>query len=197
VPGSFERVGGIAVRTVGRRALVTAAMALAILASGCGSDSDDGELPAGSVARVGDDLIGKPQLQRRVALERRIASRGASAKQIELQALTSLLRERWIEQQAEEHDVDVSPAEARRSWRQVARRQFKTRKARRRFLGRRSEAELVAQLRLQTLVGRIEAKIRAEQGSAAAKRFGQEAATGWRASTTCAPRFTVPGCRRP
>jgi hypothetical protein len=190
--------GGAAGRLCRHFAVSACAVAIAVAVGACGGDEASNELPAGSVARVGDTLISDRQLARQVARERRGRPSGSSgARQLETQALETLLRQRWIEQEAAENGVEVSVAEARQRWRQVARRQFRNRRARVRFLAGRSEADIATQLRVQTLAERTEAAIRSDQGAAAAARFRRDLTSAWRSSATCRPRYAVRGCGSP
>jgi hypothetical protein len=185
--------------------LLAVALASAVIA-GCGSDDSDdapssADVPAGAVATVGDEQIGKQDLAAQVAVLKR-AQRGGDGmgqKQLETQALAALLTRAAIEQEAADRGVEVSPAEVRKSFRSTSRDQFRTRKALRRFLGGQTEQDLIAQLRLQELSERIGEQISKEagggkEGAKAVKDFQQELQKRWQDRTACAKGYTAPGC---
>jgi parvulin-like peptidyl-prolyl isomerase len=159
-------------------ALLAAAL-LALGAAACGGGDDEGggggaessaDVPSGAVATVGGAEIRKNQLDAQVAALVR-AQRGGGDKltpavrrQLEAQALSTLLMRRALEQEAADRDVRVRRAEVRKRWKTISRSQFKTKKALRRFLGGQTERDLIDQLRLQTLTERIHEDVRKEAG---------------------------------
>jgi ATP-dependent DNA ligase len=179
------------------RALACVAV-LALALAACGEDSGH-DLPDGAVAAVGDETIGGAQLEEQVAALRRARSRGGEGPdraQLRKQALAVLLRREWLEREAEERGVEVSAADVRRRWLSLARSQFKTRKALRRFLGGQTERDVMAQLRLQALAEAIERDVRREAGgeSKAAERLKEQLERRWREATRCREGYDVPGC---
>jgi SurA N-terminal domain len=189
---------------------------------------DSGDVPSGAVAKVGDVEISEEELDTQVAALAR-AQRGGSAggttpasggagsgdsadgegggdelqpavrKQLESQALSTLLMRQALEQEAEDRDIEVSDAEVRDRWEAASQGQFKTKKALRRFLGGQTEDDLLAQLRLQVLTERIHEQV-AEQagggkkGAKAVKQFQKDFQKRWQDRTACRDGFTAAGC---
>jgi hypothetical protein len=183
-----------------RAAAVSTALAVAAIA-GCGGGDDEtarpSEVPSGSVAVVGDAQITKRELDRRVATLTRAAGRrssGTDRRQLQSQALSVLLRENAIEQEAAERGVTVDPREVRRRWNSARRAQFANRKAVRRFLGGQTEQDLLRQLRLQLLTERIHDQIREDDGDAAVERFQRDLQQRWTDRTACNQRYSALGC---
>lgn len=209
-------------RRVVNRIVVAACAALAIsLVAGCGEDDADGgakrpdDVPAGSVAVVGDSEISERELDRRVeALSRSTGSRSSTTKgsttndgaskarrpspaqrrQLEGQALSGLLHEKAIEQEAADLGVSVDPREVRRRWDSARQAQFANDKAMRRFLGGQTEQDILRQLRLQLLTEKVHDKIREEDGDAAVARFQRDLQKRWTDRTACRPRYAALGC---
>jgi hypothetical protein len=204
------------------RIAVAACAALAIaLVAGCGGDDSDGEskrpddVPAGSVAVVGDSEISERELDRRVeALSRSTRSRSSTTKgsttkggsskaphtspaqrrQLESQALSGLLHEKAIEQEAADRGVSIDPREVRRRWNSARQGQFANEKAVKRFLGGQTEQDVLRQLRLQLLTEKVHDEIRAEDGDAAVTRFQRDLQKRWTDRTACRPRYAALGC---
>jgi hypothetical protein len=194
-----------------RAAAAIAALAIAFSA-GCGDDDNGGDgsskrpdsVPAGSVAVVGDSQITKRELDRRVTALRRAAPRSSTTKgssatqpsstQLESQALSGLLHQKAIEQEAADRDVTVDPREVRRRWNSAKRAQFADKKAVRRFLGGQTEQDVLRQLRLQLLTEKVHDQIREEDGDAAVKRFQRDLSKRWTDRTACRPRYAALGC---
>lgn len=213
---------GLALRRRGRAvamsrrliALLAAAL-LAIGAAACGGgDDDDGgggtadaaDVPSGAVATVGGEEVRNEELDAQVAALTR-AQRGAGdgkltpaeRKQIESQALSTLLQRRALEQEAKERGIRVKRAEVRKRWRTISRSQFKTEQALRRFLGGQTERDLIDQLRLQTLTERIHEQVSKEagggkEGAKAVKEFQQDFQKRWQERIACRKGFTATGC---
>lgn len=186
-----------------RRVGAATVTALAIAASaGCGGGDDDEaasaeEVPKGSVAVVGDTPITKQQLDRRIAALRRSTGKRSSPiprEQLELQALSGLLRQEATEQEAAERGVTVDRREVRRRWAAVKQAQFRDRKAVKRFLGGQTEQELLRQLRLQALTDEIHDQIREDGGAAAVERFERSFQKRWAERTACRAGYSVVGC---
>lgn len=193
-------------------AMALAAIALSIGAAGCGGgddgDSGDGgspssaDVPSGAVATVGDAEISDDQLDDQVAVlvrAQRASGKGklskAQREQIEAQALAMLLQTEALEQEAADRGIEVSEAEVRKRWEQVSKGQFKTREALRQFLGGQKVADVLAQLRLQTMAERIQQDVSEEagggkDGAQAVKQFQQR----WQERTACAEGYTAAGC---
>ncbi|HEX2160663.1 MAG TPA: SurA N-terminal domain-containing protein [Thermoleophilaceae bacterium] len=182
-----------------RRPAATVALGLAIGLAGCsGGDDDEGgdgsrDVPADSVAVVGDRQISRDAFDDRLAAVRRSqsGSAGLSGQQLRQQAMTTLLQEAWLEREAEELGATVSDAEVRRRVGQ-ARAQFPRRRAYRRFLGGQTERDLMFQIRVQLLGEAIEAKLR-EQGKSRRDVF-RRLQTRWSGETACRDELKVPGC---
>ena len=180
--------------------LLCAAVMAAALVS-CGDDdgggaSSESDVPAGAVAVVGEQEITRSELDRRVAAARR-AQRGrarqtrALREQQREQAMTLLLQEAALEQEAQEREVSVSDAEVRRRFAE-AKRQFKSKRAFRRFLGGSSEADILFQLRLQLLLERVGEAARKDGDNP--KSFAQEFRERWADRTACRDRYATTGC---
>lgn len=198
-----------------RRSFLTALLALALVGAGCGGDDGNGgngaggdgggngsaDVPDGAVATVDGEEISEERLDEQVAALRRAQSRGGASKlsreQLEQQALTTLLQTKWLEREAEERGVKVSMDEVRRRWRSAADEQFPDKRALRRFLGGQTEADVLRQLRLQTLTERIHDDIRANADgnpNRAVKQFQEEFQQSARESTACREGYDAPGC---
>lgn len=206
-------------------ALLTAAL-LGGVAAGCGGNDDSpnaDDVPSGAVATIGDVEISSEDLDGQVdALARAQRGDGAPANadggpdpgtaeaeaakqrraQLEAQALSMLLQREALEQEAADRDIEASLADARARWEPVARRQFRTEKALKRFLGGQTERDLLDQLRLQILAERIDAQVSenagdGKQGKLAVKKFRAEFRKRWQDGTTCANGYTATGCTTP
>lgn len=228
-PTSIRRAGGASRRLSGSRVLsrlTTAALTTALLVAGCGgSDSETtptaDDVPKHSVAVVGDEEISRRDLEREIkamgAGEGPAArpaagttSQGAPAavrdgaarrapEQVERQALSRLLEVRAIEQEAMERGIRVSDAEIRRRWRAVTKRQFRSRRALRRFLDGQSVRHGLRQLRMQELVQRIHDQVRRQAGGGragerAVEEFQREFRRRWADRTACAEGVSATGC---
>jgi hypothetical protein len=184
----------------------------AAVVAGCGGGGDDdstteaADIPAGAVAKVGETEISKEDLDEQVeALTR--AQRGSGVGQdtkqgrqvLQGQALAMLLNSRAIEQEAADRGIEVSREEIAERWEAASGKQFKTAKARRRFLGGQTEQDLLDQLRLQVLVERIEAQVFQEAGGGApgtkaVARYRREFRQRWDKQTVCAKSYDAVGC---
>ena len=194
------------------RALALVAALLAVLAIGCGGGDDGGDkpqaedVPSGAVAVVGETEVPKTALDRQIAMlvrqQRRAngkAPTAAEREQIASQALAQLLQREAIEQEAAERGVKVSKAEVRRTWNSTAKRQFKTKKALRQFLGGQRVADILVQLRLQVLSERIAEQVSKEagggkEGAKAVKEFQKDFQQRWQDKTACSGDYAAPGC---
>lgn len=195
--------------TLRYRALALVAALLAVAAVGCGGDDDQpqaGDIPSGAVAVVGDAEIPKSALDRQIALLTR-AQRQASGqapspaqrKQIASQALAQLLQREAIQQEAAERGIKVNQAEVRRTWNSTARRQFKTKRALRRFLGGQRVADVLVQLRLQALSERVAEQVSKQagggkDGAKAVEEFQKDFQKRWQEKTACSGDYAAPGC---
>lgn len=149
--------------------LVSLALATAGLAAcgggddgGNGGDGDSSDLPKNAVAVVGDREITRDQLDEQVEAVQR-SMRGASKAELKAnvdqakqQALSQLIQLAAYEQEASERGVTVSDEQARERL-ETARESFPSAKAFKRFLGKQTEEDLLAQLRLQLISEAIEA----------------------------------------
>jgi foldase protein PrsA len=120
-----------------------AATAAAILATGCGSG-----VPSGDVAKVGDTVISKPQLEHwmRVVLASQRQQTGAKGpitlpkpgsqayNGIRDQALQFLVSAAWIRGEAKARGITATPSEIRRQFEDTKNQSFKTEKDYRKFL---------------------------------------------------------------
>jgi hypothetical protein len=178
---------------------VIAALAAASAFVACG-DSDDSErrdtadIPPQAVAIVGDQPISERAVEQRVAAAGRRASAKVAREQQRQQALSLLIQEAALEQEAEQRGVEVSEAEVRRRLAQ-ARKQFTDRQAFERFLGGASREHLLFQLRLQLLSERVAAATAEDGGDP--KRFMQEFQERWSERTACRDETAAPGCAPP
>lgn len=165
----------------------------------CGGDEPDApdvdDIPAGAVALVGDEPVTKGQLRQRVAVLRRgQRKRGErSARQLREQALTLLLQETALEQEAADLDVAVSEREVRRRV-DRAREQFESERQFKRFLGGQTEADLIAQLRVQALAEQVAKQ--ADLGESNANSL-EELRGQWQERTVCRAGYVVSGCGNP
>jgi hypothetical protein len=177
-------------------------VALAIGVSGCG-DGDTSANGDERIAMVGDNPIERHQLDDQVAALRRGQAEGATPParaQLEQQALVVLLQREWLEQEARRRGVAVDEAAARERWSTTVRSQFADEAALRRFLGRQTEDDAIAQLRLQMLSEAIERDVRGNaRGNVkrALARHRRELERRSRAATSCEDGFQeTPGCSR-
>jgi hypothetical protein len=176
-----------------RRLAIYAALAVAVLLAACGDDSSNStsgdDLPPGVVATVGDREITGADLRAAKARVRRSLSgdgQQAGSGQLEQQAIASLLEEAALEQEARKLGIEVRRAEVAKRWRDVARRQFASERARKRFLGRQTVDDVVRSLRVQELKQRI----RNEGGDDALTELEDRV----RETTACRSRYDVPAC---
>jgi hypothetical protein len=202
---------------VSHRTLCLLAGCVVVATAGCGGGGSDEppprppSVPAGAVAAVGDAGVSKRDLAAEVAALRRarIGDRPNRAggrvrvgrEQLEAQALTALLMREALEQEAADRDIEVTRAEVRRRWRAASRRQFKTRRALRRFLGGQTENDLLDQLRMQQLSERIHAQVAEQagggkQGAKAVRAFQEDFQRRWRERTACAAGYAAAGCAK-
>ena len=191
-----------------------------------GGGGSSGDVPSGAVATVGDVEISEEELDTQVAALAR-AQRGGSGggtspasgggdsadsngdggdepspevrKQLESQALSTLLMRQALEQEAEDRDIEVTDDEVRDRWEAASQGQFKTKKALRRFLGGQTEKDLLAQLRLQVLTERIHEQVSEQagggkKGAKAVKEFQQDFQKRWQDRTACRDGYTAAGC---
>jgi len=185
---------------VSRAGLAAVAAVATLLGAGCGGGDDEAvrpdRVPAGSVAVVGESQITKAELDRRVAALRRATGKRSTPerRQLHSQALSVLLHEKAIEQEAAERGVTVDPREVRRRWNGVRRAQFANEKAVRRFLGGQTEQDVLRQLRLQLLTEGIHDQIREQDGDTAVARFQRDLQKRWTERTACRPRYATVGC---
>ena len=87
----------------------------------------------------------------------------------------------------------------RRTWNSTAKRQFKTKKALRQFLGGQRVADILVQLRLQVLSERIAEQVSKEagggkEGAKAVKEFQKDFQQRWQDKTACSGDYAAPGC---
>jgi hypothetical protein len=170
-------------------------MLLAIGSCGGGDEPatpDAADIPAGAVALVGDEPVTKRQLRERLAALRRGQrdETEQSVRQLRQQALALLLQETALEQEAADLDVVVPEAQVRKRVGQ-ARRQFKSERQFRRFLGGQTEADLVAQLRMQSLAERVAEE---SDGEGSGSRSLEVLRRQWREQTVCRAGYLVSGC---
>lgn len=201
--------------TVSRRLLaLLAAALLAVVAIGCGDGDDNAssdDVPSGSVATIGDVEISAQDLDDQVVVLARAQRSGGSSgnkggdpskaerKQLEAQALSTLLLREALEQEAADRNIEVTDAEVRERWEAASQGQFKTKKALQRFLGGQTEQDLLAQLRLQVLNERIHQQVSEQagggkKGAKAVAEFQKEFQKRWQDRTACAEGYTAAGC---
>lgn len=178
--------------------LLAAAAATAFTIGACGSDDPEtpqvDDIPAGAVALVGDEPVTKAELRRRIgALRRGQRKAGAATPSLRQQALTLLLQEAALEQEAAALEVTVPEAQIRKRVDQ-ARRQFKNERQFRRFLGGQTEADLIAQLRMQALTEQVAEKDGAGDSNASALEALRRE---WRERTVCRESYRVSACGNP
>jgi hypothetical protein len=209
--------------------LVAALLMLGVAACGGGDDDGggSGDVPSGAVATVGDVEISEDELDTQVdalararrgnAAGRRSPASGGSdddddgggataddvqpevRRQLESQALSTLLVRQALEQEAADRDIEVTDAEVRKRWEAASQGQFKTEKALRRFLGGQTEDDLLDQLRLQVLTERIHEQVAEKAGGGkkgikAIKEFQKDFQARWQDRTACRDGFTAAGC---
>jgi len=188
---------GRALRCVAR---VMACLAAATFIAACGSDGGDedppaiSDIPAGAVAIVGDEVVSKRELERRIRAVRRsqVQSRSQSADGLASQAMALLLQQIAIEQEAKEHGVGISEREVRRLLVRT-RRQFKQAEDFKRFLGRQTVQDLSRQLRIQALADKLADRVREDGGDS--KDLIGTLELRWRERTACRPGYVVAACR--
>lgn len=159
--------GGRQVAVDAWRLTVAALAALALVGAGCGHDdggSGSREASGDAIAVVDGQEVSEEELERQVDAAERAHSRGGGQepdrKQLEDQALATLVQTRLLEREAEDRGIEVEMAEVRRRWRSAAAQQFGSEKELRRFLGGQTEEDVLRQLRLQELTERIQEDIR-------------------------------------
>lgn len=179
-------------RALGAIALLSISITLAACGDRDDSDTPDAaDIPPQAVAVVGDQPITREAVERRVAAAGRRAKARATPEQRRQQALSLLIQEAALEQEAQERDIEVSDAEVRRRLAQ-ARKQFPDARAFQRFLGGASREHLLFQLRMQLLSERIAAAIEEDGGDP--KRFVQDFQKRWSERTACRRQAAAPAC---
>lgn len=171
---------------------------LALVPAACGGgedqelvvgDSDPAEVPRGAVAIVGDDTISKRELDREVAaLRRRARGEEPNRESLTQQAMTNLLRDSALAQEAKEHGVAVSNAVLRERLEQ-ARRGFSTQRAFEQFLGGQTEAELMAEIGDQILTDEL-----SEKAGGDPAEYSEKFAARWRDKTICREDYITIAC---
>lgn len=178
-------------------AILVAPIAL-LVACGGEDESDDidpSRVPPGAVAIVGDEVVSKTEFDRRLAMQQRASvDSKPPTDQLRMQAMMSLLRETALAQEARERGVALTKADTRRLLR-LMRTQFPSPKAYRDFLGEQTEAEVMAQLRVQQLMDKL-ADQAAEQGEDP-EEYARDFHERWRAVTVCGEAYVVPTCANP
>lgn len=193
---------------------LAAAGLLSILASGCGVSSSDevnegvakAELGRGAVAVVSQvtpeiGVIRDGDFERALAivaatgnLESLPAEGSRKYRELKETALAELLDAAWIEGQAEEMGIEVTPAEAADELRRIKRESFKEEADYQSFLreSRMTEDDVEARTRLQLLSSRVQERISGGQEEFA--DFVSRYEERWRSRTTCAPGYRTERC---
>jgi hypothetical protein len=181
-------------------------LTVAIALSSCGDDGNDtpasADVPDGTVAVVDGVEISKDSFDGQVAALKRVRQSGDSSmgdKQLESQALSLLLYREALEAEAADRDITVTRAEVRQRWETSAKSQFKTAKARKRFLGGQTEQDLLEQLRTQLLIERIHQQVNddvggAKKGAKAVEEFQKEFQKRLQDDVACAKGYEALGC---
>lgn len=171
------------------------------LATGCdGSDAGDQSRDDATVAVVGDEAIRESQLDAQVDSLLRAQSPEASKPgrdQLERQALAVLLQREWLEREARRRSIEPDDDAVRERWQETVRDQFQTDEDLQRFLGRQTETDALAQLRLQMLSEAIEADVRqAASGNSdrALARYRRRFVRESQSVTSCRKGIQAPGC---
>ncbi len=182
-----------------RLGLTAVALTLTLGLAACGDDGDNeqaptaSDVPTGVVAVVGDEQITKDRLDEQVAAIRSSQPKGATVtrEQLRQQALAGLLQQVALDQEAKALGVKVTNAEVSRRLAQ-AKRQFPSRRAYKRFLGKQPEADLLRQLRAQLLAERVYEA--ASKDSSNPKQVNEELRKRWTEKTACAEGYVTAGC---
>jgi len=178
-----------------------AALAATATIAACGEGDDGngdsgptvGDIPAGAVAIVGDEVVTKRELDRRLMAVRRSQGQtgSQSADNLRLQAMAALLQQVALEREAEDLDVRVTDREVGRLVAR-ARRQFDRPRDFRQFLGRQTERDLARQLRIQALAEKLEDRARSD--GADPEELIVDIERRWRERTVCRAGYVVPAC---
>jgi parvulin-like peptidyl-prolyl isomerase len=179
-------------------ASATALILVALVLPACGDDSPSpSDVSSDDVAIVGDETISKQELDARIKGIRR-ALRGGDPRdaleyrdELEDQAISQLLREKALLQEAENLGVSVSGDKVRERL-ALAKRQFKSNKAYKQFLGDQTQHDVLQELRLQMLAERVGAAM-AKDGEAP-EDFELELQRRWRPKTACNDGYVSSAC---
>lgn len=171
-------------------AAVTATLALGLAA--CGDGDDGPSVPDDAVAVVGEDKITPEEVERQAAAMQRAQPKAADGKKdLERQAVTTLLLSTAIEQEAAERGIEVSDAEIEKRWDSLTHDQFRgNEKLLRRFLNGQTKQDVLRQLRLQALNEQILADVMEKagggaKGTKAVQEFQEEFQERWSKETAC------------
>ncbi|HEX2070744.1 MAG TPA: SurA N-terminal domain-containing protein [Thermoleophilaceae bacterium] len=189
------------------RLLVTG-LALAAGLAACGGGDDEtvksSDVPNEAVAVVGDAKVSRGALEERVEMLRRARPAGSAdgprpaTRQIAQEALSALVLEEALTQEAEDRGIEVTDAELQQQWSSI-KAQHRGEAALRRYLGGRTKEALLDEIRVQLLTQRIQADVKEKagggvKGDRAVYEFQEEFAKRWRDRTACTEDRSVGLC---
>jgi hypothetical protein len=165
-------------------------------------------IPAGAIARVGSTAITKATYNHWLALVEASAPSHSLARD-RVQTVEFLITAQWIEGEAAERKISVTPAQVWRLFRQTRHQSFATRREFRRFLrqSKQTRADIYRRVRLELLSEKIRAQIEQTVPKApgdplkelqdqkkALEQFQQTFVAKWTAITFCVARYAVEQC---
>jgi hypothetical protein len=201
---------------------LAAAATLSLCACACGSSSSSpstsspasAKVPAGAIAVIAkapNGTVSKADYENalaqavpRLGLHKLPARSTPQFAQVKDAAVSDLVLARWLEGEASERGITVSPSQIRSQLRTIIETQFgNSRQKYTRFLQQShfSKADALERVRLQLLSTQLQqqvlptsSKLPAKQQQKLAKRFEDKFVHKWRSRTLCAPAYKIDRC---
>jgi SurA N-terminal domain len=147
------------------------------------------------VARVQNTAITRAEYDHWYTVAQTNTAKGKAAA-LKEQTLEFLISAAWVEGEAAERHLQVSPQEVANSYERTKRQHFPHEGEFQRFLSKsgQTEEDLRFRVRLKLLSARIQAQVHASGSTTAVKSFVGLFHKKWRARTYCRPEFMVADC---
>ncbi len=153
---------------------------------------------AAAVAYVAGAPIPKSGYEHWVSVETKLGAHGSPSHQ----ALGFLITSEWVLGEAKARGISVSEAEVKQHYAQLVHQSFPKAGSLQKFLAKsgETEADLLARVKGELLVGRIAAHLTAGQSasrrSAILTAFESSFHTHWKALTSCQPGYVMEDCKQ-
>jgi hypothetical protein len=203
-----------------RRVAGAAAVAIALVASGCGGDDDkkadkpkttpttettgpNKTVPPDAVANVGDEQISKETYEHWLELGGRqqgAASGKAAEDALRDQTMQFVISAEWLLQESEQQGVSATDAEVRESFEQQREKSYPKEADYRRFLkdSGQTEEDRLYRVELALLADKLRGEVTgdgsAKEQEQALNDFVKDFQKRWRALTWCAEDYVVDQC---